>query len=193
MNHKLSPSSESLLRPYYISKQWLHKLKHFGEAGSIDNSDFICKHNFVYPNLWKIVDSVSIPCSSETWQSLVESFGHKYRNSVFTNESNYLYPCKQCQLDDESIKQRQNYEKSEFIKLREKWNQEQYQNGRIMSNIYAISAVWFKEWERFVQLSSCPLKHQIPGKINNMTICIQSNKFKHQLNPSKNFTKITSE
>ena len=64
-------------RPYYISKQWLHKLKYFGEPGPIDNSDFLCRHNFVQPNLWKIIDDLTIACSVESWDCLVQNFGLK--------------------------------------------------------------------------------------------------------------------
>lgn len=185
---------QSILRPYYISKQWLHKLKYFGECGAIDNSDFLCKHNFVYPKKWKIINDLTVSCTQDTWTYLIENFGLKFeRNSIgFKNECNYLYPCKMCQLNDEALKQRQLYEKEEFLRLQDKWNQEQNSyNNSDQINVYAISKSWFKEWEKFVQLNECPMEHQIPGEINNYPICMphkqkEKNKIKnHQLNPSK--------
>ena len=103
---------------------------------------------------------------------------------------NYLFPCKQCQLEDEHLKQRQLYEKSEFLQLKHKWNFQMLQNEQFQSNptignlasgkfqykpirFYALSVSWYKEWEKFVQMQTCPLKHQIPGKINNLSICLQ--------------------
>ncbi len=68
----------SLLRPFYISKQWLHKLKYFGEPGPIDNSDFLCKHNYVQPNLWKSINNLTVMCTTDTWNCLVGEFGLKY-------------------------------------------------------------------------------------------------------------------
>lgn len=185
--------SESILRPYFVSKQWLHKLKYFGESGAIDNSDYLCKHNFVYPKYWKMIEDLLLVCSEETWSFLVENFGLKYeRNFIcFKNYSNFLYPCKQCQMDEEAIKQRQLYEKEEIIRLQEKWNQEQMNFGQSHSRVYAISKSWFKEWERFVQINDGPLENHIPGEINNFPICIlpkqkDKTKIKHyQLNPSK--------
>lgn len=196
-------------RPYYISKQWLHKLKYFGEPGPIDNSDFLCRHNFVQPNLWKIIDDLTIACSVESWDCLVQNFGLKVYEEMndesighdkfneeslmnssansFSNVCNYLFPCKTCQLENEALKQRQLYEKSEFLDLKNKWDQhkstqfQSYQTlGSLAGNfhykpmrIYAISVSWYKEWENFVQLPTCPLKNQIPTEINNFSICIQ--------------------
>jgi len=195
-------------RPYYISKQWLHKLKYFGEPGPIDNSDFLCRHNFVQPNLWKIIDDLTVACSVESWNCLVDNFGlktnenveqesldetnsdnYKYNEeSTYSNLCNYLFPCRTCQLENETLKQRQLYEKTEFLELKNKWEQHksaQFQSyhqtlGNLAGNfqfkpirIYAISASWFKEWEKFVQLPTCPLKHEIPTQINNFSICMQ--------------------
>lgn len=172
----------SLLKPYYISKQWLQKLKHFSEPGPIDNSDFLCKHNLVRPVLWAYIDKLAIPCSADTWLFLVKHFGLKRQNEEDDDESvcNYLYPCAQCQLDDEQIKQRQLYEKEEFMRLNSRSNTNVNKNGIINSNtnnsqtkFYAINANWFKLWEQFVQSKHCPQSHQIPGPINNLSICNQ--------------------
>lgn len=191
---KISMTNESLLRPYFISKQWLHKLKYFGEPGSIDNSDFLCKHNFVYPNLWKIVDNVTLQCCDETWNYLVENFGLKFKSKSFKNFTNYLQPCKECQLEDEKIKQRQEYEISEFIKLRDKSTIVELNSNQ--NKQYAISANWFKEWQKFVQMPGCPLRHQISGKINNIPICLpvknkDPQKVKYQLNISNRFLPLS--
>ncbi|CAF0856128.1 unnamed protein product [Brachionus calyciflorus] len=180
---------ESMLRPYFISKQWMHKLKYFGESGPIDNSDFLCKHNFVYPRCWKLIEELTISCTEETWQFLVDNFGIKFERNTdsFKNFSNYLFPCKQCQLDDESIKQRQLYEKEEFLRLQDKWNQEQYSSPSSSSRVYAISKSWFKEWEKFVQMNDCPFEHQIPGEINNLPICMPQKQKENKVKQIKHF------
>lgn len=210
----------SLLRPFYISKQWLHKLKYFGEPGPIDNSDFLCKHSLVQPNLWKYVDDLAVPCTTDVWNYLIDNFQLKYANDDNLNDSqlsltdnhdennyrnscNFLFPCKKCQIDDELLKQRQLYEKNEFLRLKDKWSLQQFQNAQAtLANIasgcantqviqqpiriFAISSNWFKEWEKFVQLPACPLQHQIPGKINNLSICVQPKQAQSQSQKSKN-------
>lgn len=197
--------ASSILSPYYISKSWLHKLKYFGEPGPIDNSDFMCVHNFLQPIAWRIIQSLVVECTEETWKYLVETFGLKYatangrRSSSglltygdkqrlvecdFKNVCNFLYPCKQCQIDEELLKQRQFNEKSEFIRLREKWLHEQLNKQASYPVSYAISYAWFKQWEQFVQFNGCPLKYQIPGKINNLSICLQQ-----QTSTNKSITK----
>jgi hypothetical protein len=98
----------------------------------------------------------------------------------FKNFCNYLSPCKQCQLDDEKIRKRQIDEKNEFIRLREK------STDLLTCKSYAISAIWFKQWEQFVQFQYCPLKHQIPGKINNFSICIHPKQQQENTNNNNN-------
>jgi hypothetical protein len=119
-------------------------------------------------------------------------------------------------LDNEVLKQRQLYEKQEFLSLKQKWDHFksiQFQSAFQMGNhhpmkpmrVYAVSASWFKEWEKFVQLQTCPMKHQIPMEINNYSICvhhpkslpqagnIEKEKKIHQLNKNSNFFKISEE
>jgi ubiquitin carboxyl-terminal hydrolase 20/33 len=199
----LSPYyAQSMLSPYYISKSWLHKLKYLGEAGPVDNSDFLCVHNFIQPSAWRVVDSLVVATCEDTWKYLIETFGLKWTTNTaggYKNVCNYLYPCRECQREEEQLKQRQFTEKSEFIRLREKMNLEQLNrqisnNSRtVLSNncssnpTYAISCVWFRQWEQFVQFPGCPLKHQIPGAINNQAICLHPAAGKektNQLNPS---------
>ena len=91
---------------------------------------------------------------------------------------NYLHPCRQCQIDDELMKQRQLFEKNEFLRLSEKTRLTQmFQSStspvKAQQQLYAISTVWFKQWEQFVQFKHCPQKHQIPGPISNYSICNQ--------------------
>lgn len=200
----------SLLRSSYISKQWLHKLKHFAEPGPIDNTDFLCKHNFVQPCFWPNIDRLVVPCSTDTWIFLSKQFGVKKLQIDDGNESdddfgvcNDLYPCRECQVNDELMKQRQICEKNEFMRLTEKSRLNQLfqvsnkgqQQQAISVRLYAISSVWFKMWEQFVQFKHCPQKHQIPGPITNAAICNQKmikNKI-YQLNKNSNYYKITEE
>lgn len=84
------------------------------------------------------------------------------------------------------MKQRQTFEKNEFLRLTEKnrlthmFHQnsspanpsKSLQSGSTSGiKLYAISTVWFKRWEQFVQFKHCPQKHQIPGPITNNAIC----------------------
>ena len=102
------------------------------------------------------------------------------------------------------MKQRQTFEKNEFLRLTEKTRLNQlfeqttnnpYKNYTAaqvaassgLPKMFAISSVWFKQWEQFVQFKHCPQKHQIPGPIQNFSICNQQllkNKV-YQLNKSK--------
>lgn len=193
----------SLLGPYYISKEWLHKLKYFGEPGPIDNSDFLCIHNKVQPNVWKIVENIAIMSSYDTWNYLVSVFGFKCLDKIkkFDHDAsdhgvcNYFYPCEQCQIDDEQMKQRQLNEKNEFIRLREKYNKQCLQLNNQSIRLYAISSSWFKQWESFVQFNGCPSIHQVPGPINNLSIsqASKTNSKEHHLNKSSNFYKLNEE
>jgi ubiquitin carboxyl-terminal hydrolase 20/33 len=204
MTHYLAKSAlakeKSMLKSYYVSKQWLHRLKYFSEPGPIDNIDFLCTHSFVYPYIWKHVDNLTIKCSNEVWNYLVTNFNEESddTNSMEVQSStllangdeekeeecidlmacNYLYPCKRCMLDEEAISRRQFYEKSEFIRLRENWNMEQESarvaNTRASSKIYAINVSWFKKWEQFVQFEGSLIAFKRPGPIDNLAIASKS-------------------
>lgn len=167
--------------PHYISKLWLHKLKHFGEPGPIDQSSFLCAHNLVQPSEWSHVDALTLACTSYTWSYLVETFGVKYPGVHGRRPCTRLHPCGECQKAHEEIYQRQVREKTEFIRLRDKWNQEhQYhhsQQPQQVSRVFAISPVWFKQWEQFVQQQqqhhNAVMVLDVPGKIDNLPICVK--------------------
>ena len=204
-----------LVRSYYISKQWLHRFKYLSEPGPIDNSDFLCKHNFVQPYLWTKIESLTSLCSFETWEFFVKNFGVKYnddddddgaeleQDSAVTNghdetaaaagvvvvrpktECMFLYPCAQCQLDEEALKQRQFFERTELTRLQKKYQAQLFQMHQpqsqripaIQPRLFAISMSWFKQWQQFVdsnQQRSLPAL--IPGKINNFSICVPQTK-----------------
>jgi ubiquitin carboxyl-terminal hydrolase 20/33 len=65
---------KSMLKSYYVSKQWLHRFKYFSEPGCIDNIDFLCPHSFVYPYIWRHVDNLTVKCSNKIWNYLVANF-----------------------------------------------------------------------------------------------------------------------
>lgn len=159
--------------PYYISKLWLHKLKHFGEPGAIDQSSFLCAHNFVQPHLWSHVDSLALACSPDTWSYLVEQFGVRYPTCHARGCQTRLYPCVECQRLHEAVHQRRVREMTEFIRLRDKWNLEQQQNAITQSRVFAISKVWFNQWDQFVQMPNSALVLDVPGKIDNFSICLK--------------------
>ncbi len=41
-------------KAYYLSKQWINKLKYFSEPGPITNHDFMCAHGCKYQNLFYV-------------------------------------------------------------------------------------------------------------------------------------------
>lgn len=238
---KSNSIGQSLLaHSYYISKQWLHRFKYFSEPGSIDNSDFLCKHNFVQPYLWAKIESLTSLCSAETWHFFVQNFGVKYDdgqddhddqdddtdNSVTNGDSAgarpktecmFLYPCAQCQLDEEALKQRQFFERTELTRLQKKYQAQLFQMHQPQRTpiaaaiqpprLFAISMSWFKQWQQFVDSNQQrSLVALIPGKINNFSICVQQNKTttagsKHHnasppvytLNKNSNYGKISEE
>ena len=207
---KSNSIGQSLLaRSYYISKQWLHRFKYLSEPGPIDNSDFLCKHNFVQPYLWTKIESLTSLCSLETWDFFVKNFGVKYddddelEQDAVTNghdetaagggggvvrpktECMFLYPCAQCQLDEEALKQRQFFERTELTRLQKKYQAQLFQMHQpqsqripaIQPRLFAISMSWFKQWQQFVDSNQQrSLVALIPGKINNFSICVQQNK-----------------
>lgn len=194
---------------YYLSKQWLHRLKYFSEPGPIDNSDFICPHNLVYPHAWPKIDSLTLKCSHDTWSFLVDKYGVKYTDDADEEDENdesdemesgseeenrgrrrprtecrLLYPCSQCQTEEERLKRRQFEERATFFRLADKYKHQQLQYIQACStsksqrnvsirpvNTYALSVAWFKKWEIFVQSKQRCIKSLLPGKINNISIC----------------------
>lgn len=162
---------------HYISKLWLHKLKYFGEPGPIDQSSYLCSHKLVESHQWRHIDSLVLTCTSDTWSYLSEAFGVRCNNDGVCTR---LYPCAECQRYEEALRQRQYREKFEFIRLREKWNQQQLSvdpdsASQPPQRVFAISIAWFRLWEQFVQqqqqqpASSIP----IPPAIDNLTICLK--------------------
>lgn len=174
-NGGCSPRTSSLLSsssPHYISKLWLHKLKHFGEPGPIDQSSFLCAHNLVQPHQWPHVDALALACSSQTWSYLVDTFGVRFSGSE--PPCTRLRPCAECQRRQEALHQRQVREKFDFIRLRDKWNQQQQQqHPQHVSRVFAVSPGWFKQWEQFVQQQNPVWIVDVPSKIDNHSICLK--------------------
>jgi hypothetical protein len=169
---RAATTTSPLLSAHYISKLWLHKLKHFGEPGPIDLSSFLCiAHHSVLPNVWRHLDAHILPCSTDTWSYLVDTYGVKY--DAAERACTLLYPCAECQRIEEMLRQRQTAEKTAFIRLREKWNQEQVNCSGGSGRVFAISQSWFKQWEQFVQQQQQALVIEVPGKIDNMPICVK--------------------
>ena len=44
LNSLLKKKQSVKTKPYYLSKQWINKIKYFSEPGPISNHDFICSH-----------------------------------------------------------------------------------------------------------------------------------------------------
>ena len=86
-----------------------------------------------------------VPVTQEIWAFLREKFG--------TDEKalcNVLHPCKECQIESEVLKKRQQFEKSTFLKKQDR--------VLSLSNLdaaeagyYAVNPSWLKEWELFAQ------------------------------------------
>jgi hypothetical protein len=60
-------------KQFYISKQWIHKLKYFAEPGFINNDDWICSHGLVQPDLWYCVDSLVFSVSPLVWNMFMKT------------------------------------------------------------------------------------------------------------------------
>jgi hypothetical protein len=210
-----SLARHSLLRPNYVSRHWLHRLKYFSEPGPISNVDFLCSHNFVYPYVWHKVDNLAVRCSQEVWNFLIAHFntgdldesqeednnnnnnddddismdtqsstllcasnGHSEKTSerrgsmTATVSCTHLYPCRRCMVEEEAVCERQFRERTEFIRLREKWFAEQESSSlaglKSTNKIYAINSTWFKKWEQFVKFEGSLVIYKIPGPVDNL-------------------------
>jgi ubiquitin carboxyl-terminal hydrolase 20/33 len=150
-------------KPYFISKQWLNKFKHFAKPGKVSNEDVICSHNAVYPHLWSRIDNLIVPVTSFVWDYFSQKFGLSKQAQL-----NHLEPCKQCLIDEELIKKRMFYEKNTFSQLNNTKKNDDF-NHETAS--FAISTIWFKKWDAFVNGKQA----DPPGQIQNRSICTTKN------------------
>lgn len=150
-------NSNDLLR-FYISARWLSKFLTFSDPGPIDNSDFLCRHSGVLPEVYDDLEKYSIAhtISKSVWEQLHGRFGGG--PAVTT-----LSPCTICQQELELMQKRRHEEGATFRKLNKLSNTETHQ-----SSVY-ISLEWFHEWEDFLT-GKLP---EPPGQIDNGPICYQ--------------------
>ncbi|WAR31420.1 UBP20-like protein [Mya arenaria] len=135
----LMNNREPSLMHFFVSKQWINRFNTFAEPGPITNDDFLCPHGGVPPQRLEFIGDLVEPLSQSMWEYLHDRFGGG-------PACNHLFPCGQCHKQLEMLRNRQKKELDEFIKLNERFKEEDNP-----SVIYAISMTWFKEWENFVR------------------------------------------
>lgn len=131
---------------FYVSKQWFNKLHTFAEPGPIDNWEFLCQHGAFSPYKAQIKSHLVVALPQLLWDFLYKKFGGG-------PVCNQLYECEICHRVLEMLSRRQKIELDTF---------QMYKDVETPT-IYAISYVWFKKWQRFVNGETTML----PGKITN--------------------------
>lgn len=156
---ELMNKREPSLMHFFVSKQWINRFNTFAEPGPITNQDFLCPHGGVPPSKIEYIGDLVEPLTQVMWEFLHNRFGGG-------PSCNHLFPCTQCHKELENLRHRQKTELEEFIKLNEKFKEEDNP-----SVIYAISMSWFKEWENFVREK----EDSPPGAIDNKRIAVMKN------------------
>ncbi|ESO98933.1 hypothetical protein LOTGIDRAFT_113814, partial [Lottia gigantea] len=156
---ELMEAKEPSLMQFFVSKQWINRFNTFAEPGRITNSDFLCTHGGVPPYLVDHVDNLVVPLNQCMWEYLYNRYGGG-------PVCNRLYSCQICQRELDNLILRQKTEMDTFIQLNDEFKCEENPNV-----IYAISMVWFKEWENFVR-DRTPYP---PGPIENNRIAVMKN------------------
>ncbi|XP_053380391.1 ubiquitin carboxyl-terminal hydrolase 20-like [Mercenaria mercenaria] len=156
---ELMSKGEPSLMHFFVSKQWINRFNTFAEPGPITNQDFLCPHGGVPPSKVEYIGDLVEPLTQSMWEFLHQRFGGG-------PSCNHLFPCTQCHKELERLRNRQKTELEEFIKLNEKFKEEDNP-----SVIYAISMSWFKEWENFVREK----EDNPPGPIDNKRIAVMKN------------------
>lgn len=173
--HLMSKREPSLMY-FHVSKQWLNKFNTFAEPGPITNLDFLCTHGGVPPSQLEYIGNLVEPLPQSLWEFLHGRFGGG-------PACNHLFACVQCKEEQEKLRNRQKAEIGEFIKLNEKFKEEDNP-----SVIYAISMSWFKQWENFVREKD----DDPPGHIDNKRISILKNN-QYLVRPNSDYGQLSGD
>lgn len=156
---------------FYVSKQWFNKLQTFAEPGPIDNWEFLCQHGAFSPNKAPIKNHLVVPLPQVLWDFLYRKFGGG-------PVCNQLYECEICHRALEMLSRRQKIELTIF----------QMHKDIETPTIYAISYVWLKKWQRFVNGETMNL----PGKITNEMIQSENSDTHRQSRHCSDYAQINS-
>lgn len=143
---------------FFISKQWLNKFNTFAEPGPIDNSNVLCQHGSLLPNIVANVSDLLVPINQTLWEYFYEKFGGG-------PVCNHIIECDTCKSRAQEIERRQVRELEIFSELRDEF---QYQDNSSM--LFAISMNWFRRWQAFARGET----NDDPGPINNLNIAQQN-------------------
>lgn len=143
---------------FFISKQWLNKFNTFAEPGPIDNSNVLCQHGSLLPNIVANVADLLVPINQTLWEYFYEKFGGG-------PVCNHIIECDTCKSRAQEIERRQVRELEIFSELRDEF---QYQDNSSM--LFAISMNWFRRWQAFARGET----NDDPGPINNLNIVQQN-------------------
>lgn len=70
----MEATSELSEMKFYVSRQWFSKFSTFAEPGPIDNSDFLCQHGGLKPDLVQHVDQLTTIVAQTVWEYLYETY-----------------------------------------------------------------------------------------------------------------------
>lgn len=156
---------------FYVSKQWFNKLHTFAEPGPIDNWEFLCQHGAFSPYKAPIKSHLVVALPQLLWDFLYKKFGGG-------PVCNQLYECEICHNALEMLSRRQKVELDTF---------QMYKDVETPT-IYAISYVWYKKWQRFVNGETSML----PGKITNEVTQSENNDTQRQTRHGSDYAQINS-
>lgn len=156
---------------FYVSRQWFNKLHTFAEPGPIDNWEFLCQHGAFSPYKAPIKSHLVVALPQLLWDFLYRKFGGG-------PVCNQLYECEICHRALEMLSRRQKVELDTF---------QMYKDVETPT-IYAISYVWFKKWQRFVNGETTIL----PGKITNEVTQSDSSDNQRQPRHCSDYAQINS-
>lgn len=156
---------------FYVSKQWFNKLHTFAEPGPIDNWEFLCQHGAFSPYKAPIKSHLVVALPQLLWDFLYKKFGGG-------PVCNQLYECEICHRALEMLSRRQKLELDTF---------QMYKDVETPT-IYAISYVWLKKWQRFVNNETTML----PGKITNEISQAENSDTQRQSRHGSDYAQINS-
>lgn len=156
---------------FYVSKQWFNKLHTFAEPGPIDNWEFLCQHGAFSPYKAPIKSHLVVALPQLLWDFLYKKFGGG-------PVCNQLYECEICHRALEMLSRRQKLELDTF---------QMYKDVETPT-IYAISYVWLKKWQRFVNNETTML----PGKITNEMTQAENSDTQRQSRHNSDYAQINS-
>ncbi|XP_043229020.1 ubiquitin carboxyl-terminal hydrolase 20-like [Amphibalanus amphitrite] len=139
------------LLPYYVSRQWISRFNTFAEPGAIDNTDFLCRHGGLLPELAVPAEAACARLPQAGWEYLHAALGGG-------PVANALFECAPCRAEWDALLARRARELTEFRRLQ----------ASGAPPAAALSAAWYRRWEAWARGRDV----EPPGTIDNSNIAV---------------------